>query len=46
MTWTDSISDECTGCKWVNYSDGGGWYMRSRSKKCPVHGYSNDEQEA
>ena len=45
MLWTDWISDDCTGCKWVNYSDNGGWYMRSRSKTCPVHG-SSSEQEA
>lgn len=38
MTWTDSISDDCKGCKWVNYSDHGGWEMRSRSRTCPVHG--------
>jgi len=43
MFWTDVISDDCTGCKWVNYSDGGGWYMRSRSKKCPVHGSKQED---
>ena len=36
--WTDAISDDCTGCKWVNYSDNGGWYLKSRSSQCPVHG--------
>jgi hypothetical protein len=44
MFWTDAISDDCTGCKWVNYSDTGGWYMQSRSRKCPVHGDGNPEE--
>ncbi len=45
MFWTDVISEECTGCKWVNYSDHGGWYLKSRSKKCPVHGDSSSEED-
>lgn len=43
MMWTDVIGDDCTGCKWVNYSDNGGWYMKSRSRKCPAHGSEQED---
>lgn len=29
--------DDCT-CRWINYSDGGGWYMKRRDRNCPIHG--------
>jgi hypothetical protein len=36
--WTDVISDDCT-CRWVNYSDHGGWYLCGGYRHdCPVHG--------
>jgi len=35
--YAEVLSDECT-CRWVNYSDHGGWHLRSRNPQCPVHG--------
>ena len=35
--WTDVPADDCT-CKWVNYSDSTGFFLRSRDPGCPVHG--------
>ena len=36
--WCQYPPDDCT-CKWVNYSDHGGWDLRSRDPRCPRHGY-------
>jgi hypothetical protein len=36
-TWASTVSDGCT-CRWVNYSDSTGWFLRSRNTRCPVHG--------
>ena len=38
MFWADSISEACTGCRWINYSSTGGWYLTIRDLQCPVHG--------
>lgn len=35
--WVAVIPDGCT-CKWINYSDNGGWYLRGADQNCPVHG--------
>ena len=37
MQWTDVPAEDCT-CQWVNYSDNGGFYLRSRDPDCPAHG--------
>lgn len=43
MTYAEALSDDCT-CKWVNYSDHGGWYLKGRDPKCPIHGKAGDDE--
>ena len=43
--WTDVIADGCKGCQWANYSDSSGWFSRSISPSCPVHGSEADPLE-
>ena len=38
-TWTDVLPDDCS-CRWINYSDNGGWVLRWRNPDCPRHGYT------
>jgi hypothetical protein len=40
--WTDVIRDGCT-CRWINYTDDGGWFLIADDPDCPAHhGRTND----
>jgi hypothetical protein len=41
----DDPGEPCR-CKWVNYSDNGGWIRRTTNPNCPVHGDAPADGEA
>lgn len=43
--WTDVVSDGCI-CRWVNYSDSTGWFLKSPNPRCPHHGDGEHFREA